>query len=181
MTDGGTEFSRPVRLARLGGGEPYRQEIAADAAERDALARRFDLLALDRLTASVELVRRGADLVVLHAAFEARFVQQCVVTLEPVPGELSATFDLVYGPPEAEETAGLLGGGEPAFEPLDGETIDIGEAVAQEFSLALPAFPRGPGADTVDPAAEQDGGPLAALAALLGGRVGDGDGGGDGA
>ena len=31
-----------------------------------------------------------------------------------------------------------------AFEPLVGEAIDIGEAVAQEFSLALPPFPRSP-------------------------------------
>jgi hypothetical protein len=31
---------------------------------------------------------------------------------------------------------------DPAFEPLEGEAIDIGEAIAQEFSLALPPFPR---------------------------------------
>ncbi|HVH79508.1 MAG TPA: DUF177 domain-containing protein, partial [Stellaceae bacterium] len=36
---------------------------------------------------------------------------------------------------------------DPAFEPLEGEAIDIGEAVAQEFSLALPPFPRAPDAE----------------------------------
>jgi len=49
------EFSRPVPLGRLGV-EPFRQEIAANEAERAALARRFDLLALDRLSAVVEHV-----------------------------------------------------------------------------------------------------------------------------
>ena len=38
------EFSRRVPLARLGP-EPFRQDIAAGEAERDALARRFDLVA----------------------------------------------------------------------------------------------------------------------------------------
>ena len=33
---------------------------------------------------------------------------------------------------------------EPAFEPLAGDAIDIGEAVAQELSLGLPDFPRDP-------------------------------------
>jgi hypothetical protein len=47
------EFSRIVSLAQIGA-DPFRQEIAATEAERDALARRFDLFALDRLAAEVE-------------------------------------------------------------------------------------------------------------------------------
>ena len=56
---------------------------------------------------------------------------------------------------------------EPAFEPLIGDTIDIGEAVAQELSLALPEFPRLPDAvlDVAD-SVEADDGPFAALERL---------------
>ena len=140
MNPGRSEFSRLVPLARVGS-EALRQEIAATEEERAALARRFGLVSIDRLTSTVELVRRGRDLVLLRAAFDAAFVQDCVVTLEPGPGTASERFALLYGPPEAEE--GAVGTDEDvAFEPLTADVIDIGEAVAQEFSLALPPFPR---------------------------------------
>jgi uncharacterized metal-binding protein YceD (DUF177 family) len=135
------EFSRPVPLARLGP-EPFRQEIVASEGERAALALRFELLSLGRLWATVELVRQGQQLVLLRAAFEAEFVQSCVVSLEPVGGAIAEPFTLVYGPPEAEDEAAATVGDEVAFEPLSGAAIDIGEAVAQEFALALPPFPR---------------------------------------
>lgn len=137
------EFSRGVKLARIGF-EPYRQRIAADEAERAALARRFDLVSLERLDAVVELVRRGGGLILLRAEFEAAFEQSCTVTLAPIAGAIAEHFALLYGPPQAEAEAASLAGDEAAFELLTGDAIDIGEAVAQEFSLALPAFPRSP-------------------------------------
>jgi len=157
------EFSRPVSLARLGG-EPFRQHIAAHPAERSALARRFALVSLDRLEAEVELVREPAGTFLLTAAFEAAFAQECIVTLDPVAGSITERFALRYGPQEAEETT-PAGDNDPAFEPLTGEMIDIGEAVAQEFSLALPPFPRAADA-VIEVAADEppDDGPFAALA-----------------
>lgn len=135
------EFSRPVPLARLGTA-PFRQEIAATAEECAALARRFELIALDRLDASVTLERRPGETVLLSARFEAAFAQPCVISLDPVPDTLAAEFTLLYGPPEAAPDGADAEGDGPAYEPLDGDAIDIGEAVAQEFSLALPQFPR---------------------------------------
>ena len=166
MSADGPEFSRPefsriVSVAQLGT-DPYRQEIRATEKEREALAERFGLLALDRLMAEVELVRQGQDTILLQAAFEAAFVQNCVVTLDPVDGAMAANFALRYGPPEAE--------GEDqedvAFEPLVNDFIDIGEAVAQEFSLALPSFPRSPGAVVEIDEPQADAGPFAVLSRL---------------
>lgn len=162
------EFSRRVPLTRLGG-EPFRQEIAANEAECAALARRFDLVAVGRLAAVVELVRQGADRILLHAAFDAEFVQRCVVTLDPVAGTVSTHFALLYGPPELEEEG--VGGvaDDVAFEPLVGDAIDIGEAVAQEFALALPPFPRSAAADVAAAApVTPEPGPLAVLGRLIG-------------
>ena len=160
------EFSRRVLLTRIGT-EPVRRDITATDAEREALARRFDLVAIDRLSASVELVRRGRDLVLLRTAYEAEFVQSCVVTLDPVAGAVAAEFSLLYGPPEAEgEAMGVLADAEAAFEPIAGDAIDIGEAVAQEFSLALPPFPHSPDAN-LDAEASPDDSPFAALAERL--------------
>ena len=167
------EFSRLVPLARLGP-EPFRQEMAATEAERAALARRFDLPAVDRLSAEVELVRLGNDMFRLRASFSAEFVQSCVITLDPVGGAVSEEFTLLYGPPETEAEAGETVENEIAFEPLVGNAIDVGEAVAQQFSLALPPFPRNPDAalDSEAPAAD-DTGPLAAALSRLLDRRGD--------
>ena len=157
------EFSRLVPVARLGA-EPFRQDIEATESERAALARRFDLVALDRLAATVELVRRGDEAILLSADYQADFAQSCVVTLDPVPGSISDTFQLLYGPPELASDDPE----EAALEPLASDWIDIGEAVAQEFSLALPPFPRRPGANVEAPAEPQHPrGPFDKLARLL--------------
>jgi hypothetical protein len=54
--------------------------------------------------------------------------------------------------------------------PLEGEKIDIGEAVAQSLSLALDPYPRVADADArlkaLGVMSEEDAGPFAALAAL---------------
>ena len=160
------EFSRIVSLARLGP-DGLRQEISATASEREALARRFELVSLDRLTATVELERRQNDTILLCASFEAEFAQECVITLDPVAGAVTERFSLRYGPPEAEPS-NIDQDQEPAFEPLTGEVIDIGEAVAQEFALALPQCPRSPGASVEAEAADLlDGGPFADLSRLF--------------
>lgn len=166
MTNIIPEFSRLVPLARLGSA-PLRRQIEATPSEREKLSRRFDLLALGRLTATVELRRQGSGLIVLEAAFEAEFEQSCVVTLEPVPSAISNHFSLVYGPAEEEQHEIECTRDEAAFEPLNADVIDIGEAVAQELSLSLPVFPRHPDAKIdPEPPAELSGGPFASLARL---------------
>ena len=165
MSTAAPEFSRIVRLARLGV-DPFRQEIAASKAERRALARRFDLVSLDRLTAAVELVRQGPEMILLRASFAAEFVQSCVVTLDPVTGAVSESFALRYGPPEAEEAGVATDEDDIAFEPLAADFIDIGEAVAQEFSLVLPAFPRDPAASLEIEQPEVDEGSFTPLSRL---------------
>jgi uncharacterized metal-binding protein YceD (DUF177 family) len=164
MSDPVAEFSRRVPLTRLGP-EPFRQEIAASAVERTALAERFGLISLDRLSATVELARERGGTILLSAEFAGEFVQECAVTLDPVPDGIVASFSLRYGPPEAEPVT--ESDDDPAFEPLVADVIDIGEAVAQEFSLSLPPFPRAPDAEIdLDAADATDDGPFAALARL---------------
>ena len=162
MTVPTAEFSRLVPLASLVSAG-YRQRIAAEPAEREALAARFGLVALDRLAADVVLHRQAGGIVLLEAVFEAAFVQSCVVTLEPVHRTITERFALRYGPPGKAEADIMPAAEEPAFEPLAGEAIDIGEAVAQELSLQLPPFPRLAEA-AIGAAGETD--PPAAFAAL---------------
>jgi uncharacterized metal-binding protein YceD (DUF177 family) len=164
MSPPAPEFSRLVELARLGA-RPFRQRIEATAEERERLSRRFDLISLEHVVAEVELRRQSPEVILLEAEFAAEFEQCCAVSLEPVRGAVSDRFSLVYGPAAEEEQEIALTSDEPAFEPLDGNSIDIGEAVAQELSLALPIFPRDPEA-RIDQAAmaEPLEGPFAMLA-----------------
>ena len=145
MSEPTPEFSRLIPLTRVGP-QPSRHEVEATAEECKRLAQRFDLVTLDRLAAVVMLQRVSGELIRLEASFEAEFAQSCVVTLDPVPDRIAETFSLLYGPPADDQTEIEIDIGEPVFEPLTGEAIDIGEAVAQELALALPDFPRLPGA-----------------------------------
>jgi hypothetical protein len=110
------EFSRRVPLARIGS-EPYRQRIEATAEERQRLSARFDLLALDRLCAEVEVRRKEGGTILLEAEFVADFEQACAVTLEPVRGTVADRFSLICGPDRDEGPELTLSGDEPAFEP----------------------------------------------------------------
>ena len=162
------EFSRLIDGLRLPpGGERF--EIAATAEERSGLARRFDLLALDRLEATVTLKPLQGGFYRLTADFAADLVQACTVTLEPLPSHVGESFTLLYGPDQEGGEIVLEGDAEPV-EPLEGGMIDIGEAVAQQLSLALDPFPRAPGAAVENelgpvPEAPHDS-PFAALARL---------------
>lgn len=140
------EFSRPVNVARIGRLE-HRVEIAANAEERAALARRFDLVELAELAATLVLRKRGDGIVELTGNYRARLAQPCVVTLDPVWATIAEDVRLFYG--------GTLGHPPADIDPLDddgwpdpieGGVIDVGEAVAQLMALALDPYPRSPGA-----------------------------------
>jgi uncharacterized metal-binding protein YceD (DUF177 family) len=138
------EFSRPVSVLRLGS-DAMTYRINATGEERAALARRFDLVSLDHFAAEMTLSRHGGD-VRLAAEIVADFVQLCCLTLEPFASNLVDRSTLLFRrkPPPVD-----LGVDEEDYEVLVGDEIDIGEAAAQQLSLALDPFPRVPGA-TID-------------------------------
>ena len=162
------EFSRRIDGLRLSPrGERY--EISARPEERAALAKRFELLTLDRLEAKVRLTPMAGGYYRLAAEFEAELSQPCAITSEPVPALVNDSFTLTYGPVEESSEIVLDGDAEPV-EPLDDGMIDIGEAVAQQLSLSLDPFPRAPGASLEEEANLSDHSPpespFAALAKL---------------
>ena len=162
-----TEFARPIDIARLPSGEAV-FDIAAAAAERAALARRFDLLALDRLEARVRLCRLPGGFLRLTARVSADVVQACVVTLEPVASRVEDEFTLSYGAAAEALDETVLSGAAEVIEPLPaGGRLDIGEAVAQQVSLALDPYPHAPGAAMAPAAGPPATSPLAALAKRL--------------
>jgi adhesin HecA-like repeat protein len=141
-----TEFSRAFRLDTLSG-EPRPVEIEADPAERAALARRFELVAVDALTAAGTLVRRGGT-IEAAGSLRARVTQSCVATAEPVEASLEEHFRIDFRPsPEAEAEEEIeLDAAELDVVFYEGGAIDLGEAVAQTLFLALDPYPRCPAA-----------------------------------
>ncbi len=171
----GPEFSRPVRLDTLGEA-PRAMEVAAGPEERAALAKRFGLVALDRLDAALTLSRTG-DEVAVHGTLQASVVQACVASGAPVPADLAAPFDILFRPmaeAKAAEEEIELSESEMDVVFYDRAEIDVGEAVAETLALALDPYPRTPEAESilrdagVKPEGEEETGPFAALAALKG-------------
>ncbi len=145
------EFSRIVPLDRISASGSV-HEIAADDDERRALAQRFGIVAIDFLAARVDLRRRGGD-VGFRARITARVVQECVVTLEPVESGIDEEVTLFFRPVDKDTPAekSVVISVDEDFEPLPGEALDIGEAVAVELALTLDPFPRSPAADAAPP------------------------------
>jgi len=165
------EFSRTIRVDTIG--EPARRiEIAADEGERTALARRFDLLGLERLEAVLTLTRRGEDIAV-HGLLHGAVTQACVATATPVAAEIETGFDILFRPqpdPKAAEEEIELSESEMDVVFYEGGEIDLGEAAAESLSLSLDPYPRAPDAENILKAAgvksEEEAGPFGALAGL---------------
>jgi uncharacterized metal-binding protein YceD (DUF177 family) len=165
------EFSRVVRVDTIGE-QPWPMAVVAEEKERAALARRFGLLGLAKLEATLTLSRRG-DEVAVHGRLSAAVTQACVATAEPVAVEVEAPFDILFRPrpdPAAAEEEVELTESEMDVVFHAGADIDVGEAVAETLALALDPFPRAPDADEALKAAgvksEEEAGPFGALAGL---------------
>ena len=164
------EFSRPVRADTLGT-TARTLSIGANEEERAALARRFGLVAVERLSAEAALTRSGAEIRAV-GTLSAAVTQSCVATELPVPVTVEERFEILFRPQletSAEEEIELS---ESELDVVfyDGARIDLGEAVAETMSLSLDPYPRSPKAETVLKEAgvksEEEAAPASPLAGL---------------
>ena len=163
------EFARPQRIDTIGG-EPRAVEIEADAQERAALAKRFDLIGIDRLTGSFT-IRRDAAGIVVEGRVAAAVTQACSITGDPLPATVDEPVALRFVPEgDAGQDEIELGDSDIDVIPYDGGAIDLGEVAAETMALALDPFPRGPNAEAklkeAGVLSEEQAGPFGALAAL---------------
>ena len=163
------EFARPQRIDTIGG-EPRAVEIDADAQERAALAKRFDLIGIERLTGSFT-IRRDAAGIMVEGRVAAAVSQACSITGDPLSATVDEPVALRFVPEdEAGQDEVELGDSDIDVIPYDGGTIDLGEVAAETMALALDPFPRGPNAEAVLKEAgvlsEEQAGPFGALAEL---------------
>jgi uncharacterized metal-binding protein YceD (DUF177 family) len=170
---GAPEYSHPLTLdAARRTRAPV--ELVADAGERAALAQRFDLLALDGLSAVLNVAVDG-NAILVSGTMTAQATQSCVATAEPVPAAITAPIMVRLVPAADLEVAEAEAEVELDSQDLDvvaydGAAIDLGEIVAQSLALALNPWPRHRQADALLRAAgvkrEDEVGAFAALAEL---------------
>lgn len=167
------EFARVIEVARLRDLAEFGFDIAPEPAEALALARLLDAQAVRKLRLRGRLAQAPDGGWLLEAVLGATVIQTCVVSLDPVTTRVDQPVDRRFLP---RAKAGVVVDPEAAddVEPL-GDRIDLGRVAVEALALALPDYPRKPGAKlaraTVSPAGAQPLGeagirPFAALAAL---------------
>lgn len=141
-----SEFSRMVDV-RFIDAEPLRLE--ADAAECAALANRFAIVSIQRLSAVVAL-EPGKRGIAANGTLDAEIVQSCAVSAEDVPVTIHEPVNLRFIPeraPARPDDEIELGAEDLDEIEFSGNRFDLGEAIAQTLALAIDPFLEGPGAD----------------------------------
>ena len=163
------EFSRMVDIRQADG---TRVELVASAEECAALARRFDLVRIDRLEADVSLIRDG-EAVDASGTLSAGIVQSCAVSGENLPAAIREKLAFRFVPEGAHRPGEEVELDATALDEIEyaGTQFDLGEAVAQSLALAIDPFAEGPGAEEARRKAgllgEGEAGPFGALKGLL--------------
>jgi uncharacterized metal-binding protein YceD (DUF177 family) len=178
-------LSRPSRF-RTGGLSPrkptfFHYRPAAD--ERAALAADLRLIALHELAFEGEIRAAGRDEVLLTGTLTAKVDQACVVTLAPVHARIAEPVRRRYvaglADPDGDEVEIP---DDDALEPMP-DVIDLAEIAGETLALALPPYPRAPGAEFgqalhadegIQPLSDADLKPFAGLAGLAGRLAGKG-------
>jgi uncharacterized metal-binding protein YceD (DUF177 family) len=137
--------SMPLRTAGLAGRKPVRFDLQPDAAQSQALALVLGISGITALRFRGELRPAGRSDLELEARLQARVVQPCVITLAPVTTQIDETvrrrYLRDYVAPSEEETELP----EDDSEPLPA-IVDPGAVMTEALTLALPDYPRAPGA-----------------------------------
>jgi uncharacterized metal-binding protein YceD (DUF177 family) len=179
-------IAHPLRTAELSRRKSTSFDLQPAAAARDALAADLGLLGLPTLRFAGEITPTGRRDLLLRGRLTATVVQPCVITLDPVATTLTEQVRRHYVEdfvlPEGDEVEIPE---DDSLEPLP-QAIDLGAVAAEALALALPLYPRSPGAELgemvhagegVTPLRDADLRPFAGLARLAGRDGPDEDGG----
>jgi hypothetical protein len=176
-TDTAHPWSAAVRLDEV---PETGRHVDLEAGEdvRAAVARAVNVEAVEALSATFDLTRRGRDGLRAVGEVRARVRQACVVSLEPVVNTVEEPIDVTFAPPretasvpvadddDEEPVGGTMAGEEPP-EPLTGGAVDLGALATEFLLLGIDPYPRKPGATfATATAGDSADHPFAALGAL---------------
>lgn len=166
----GNEFSRFIDIRQI---DPAPLTLTASPEECASLARRFGLVAVQRLEARVTLTLDGTT-ARAEGRLRAAITQSCAISAEDLPQVIDEALLLRFVPASAghrpDEELEITEDDCDEIE-FSGTRFDLGEAVAQSLALAIDPFATGPGANTMRQSGllgADSASPFAALAALKG-------------
>lgn len=145
------EFSRIISVNDVIVGDPLKKVIGAKKEECEALAKRYGILAVTSLKASLKVEKiKASDVYKVSGHFNAGVEQECVVSLAPVPDSLSGNIEAYFTDQKqpstiVQETEMPDESEDPEF--AENGEIDLGELVAQMIALELNPYPRAEGVE----------------------------------
>jgi len=168
---GSGPISFPVDVRRLPQ-KGFPLVIEPDEKARAALARAHGLLSVDTFRAELLLKdwKRGG--VGVTGRVQARIVQECVVTLEPIESVIDEEIDTLFVPEGSTLSRETIEDGELVLtsegpdlpETFDGASIDAGAVAEEFFGLGIDPYPRKAGAELPrDGKADAEASPFARL------------------
>ena len=162
------EFSRIIRLKSI---QSDPQNFTASTEECAALAERFEIEGIANLRTEVKFELAGTK-VLVSGLLMADVVQACAISGEVFPHRISEALGFVFVPAEQtanEELEIELRSGDLDEIEYDGDSFDLGEAIAQSLGLAIDPYAEGPNADAARKAAgiTSDDAPIGQLAEAL--------------
>ena len=162
------EFSHIVKLDEIGVGRS-KIRLSADPVALEALATRFELAGLENLDAELAISRDSKG-ILAEGRMRSTLSQYCIATSDPVPAVLDESIKIRCVPEPVDRLEIELEADDCDSMFYEGQSIDLGEAVAQSLGLALDPYPRSPDAAELLKAAgvkaEEDIAPTGALAGL---------------
>lgn len=151
--------------------------FAPDAAARSLIAAALDLIELPAFRLEAEAAPSGKRDLVLTGRLTARAVQACSVTLLPVEARIDEPLLRRYlADFQAPDGTEVEMPEDDTTDPL-ADSLDLAAVAIEALALALPLYPRAPGADLgaavfappgAAPLRDADLRPFAGLAALVG-------------
>lgn len=121
------------------------------------LAAEHDLLAVNDFAFHYQILRWKVSGVRLKAKLQASIIQECVLSLAPVPYQIDEDIELffvvdgdnIYKPFIQDETKEIFLdiSSDDIPEIYDGHNLEIGKIAEEFFELAIPIYPKAEGAE----------------------------------
>jgi len=134
-------------------------KVEADARELVELAKAWKVLAVEALSADLQINRWKRDGIRVKGKVTARLTQECVVTLDPIETNIEEYFEQIFVP-EGSKLARVSTGataemvldpdGPDLPETFAGDTLDVGPIISEFVALAIDPYPRKAGAEFTD-------------------------------
>ncbi|MEM9840113.1 MAG: DUF177 domain-containing protein [Pseudomonadota bacterium] len=158
-------LSRPVVVAEISA-EPMAVSIEVVDADKAGLAKLYGAEDIRVLKGDLDVIRRGT-LVRVAGLLEADLGRECVVSLEPMREVIAENFAVEYTTEPAEEPEGETEADLDAPEPIQGDTLDLGQVLVEQLVLAMDPHPRKEGAEPPeDPGRKPESSPFDVLKSL---------------